>query len=330
LWFSGIVFSLSLVARLHFILIAPVFLVMAFSDKERLKGLFLFILGALIPLGAWYGWTYYLQTKEPLHVMTSLFMQAGDGRILMTDLFKNVDYYKRIIEILAELWLTPVLFGFIVLGLLRWDRERLPFIFWLFGSLLTFILLSQKAFDHPFYLISGLPAASILAAAVLSEISNRFSLGAKISFFAIFLVFSMRYFVPPAFSGGAENQKIPAMGNYLESMTGPHDLLIAQYGSAPDLLYYAGRKGWPFDLGMKENMFRDPPKIPGFTAAEGYGDPVQWLEKLRSFGARYLVISQPDKLEGQKDFSDYISGAYEVVPVPGNSFLIFDLQKARS
>jgi len=325
-FFSGILFSLALVARLHFLFVAPAFFALFFLEENSWKRALMFCFGSALPVTAWFGFTYFLERNHEGFVMTSLFRQAGAGGIFYYPLFLKGVFYKRIFEILLELCFTPLLSPFLVFGLLLWDRKRLPFIAWVFGSLAAIVLLPQKVFDHPFYLIAMVPSAAILMAPVLESFLSRFGKVTVSVFFVILFAVLLRYYVPPAFSGFGPDGKVREMGRFVASITDKGDRIVASHGTSPDLLYYSGREGWTFDLKMARHCSEGLVKQQKLLD-EGYGDPIVWLEKLRRDGGSFLVVSEPGVFRKQKAFFAYVNRSYKKIPAPNESFEIFDVRQ---
>ncbi len=324
---SGLVFSLALVARIHFVVLFPVFLLALMRERVRWKNLWLWVPASLLPVSAWYGFMYYLE-KTNVHSASGFFGQLGEGRILVESLLASPEFYRRIGTILTGPWVTPLILPFVLWGLFRWTRENRIFILWLLCSLTTIVLLPQKAADHPFYLISGVPAAAVLAAVSAREFLSRFGKGVSVVFLGAFSLLVLRYYVPPAFFVPPAEAAIPEMSRELGALTQKEDLVVAPSGA---FLYYAHRFGWPFNLEMEESPVRDSRQARHLRLVEkGYGDPVAWLETLRGEGADYLVVSEPERLRQKKAFFDYVSRHYAPVNVPSGSFLMFDLRKESS
>jgi len=322
---AGIVFSLGIVARLHFVLIVPAFLAAIWMQKteNRFLRAVTFFFGAAIPVTGWYGWMTYLELSNS-HVMTGFLGQMGEGRVLIHPIFKDSKFYIRLVQIVSGPWLTPISIPFLVLGFLTLQKRTIPFALWVLGSLFAILLLPKKVFDHPFYLISALPAASVLIAVVLHQFLIPFSKKLMIGFFILFILFSCRFYLPPAFAFSPLERRIPEIGKQIQELTQPQDSIIASYGSSSELLYYSRRMGWTFFLKMQGHSFEKHDRILR-QIDKGYGDPVRWLEHLREEGARYLIITEKELFREQSSFFDHVTQNYNAVPVPGDAFLMFQL-----
>jgi len=106
---AGLLFAFAVAARLHFLSVAPVFLFVWGSEKRKGRQLLVFILGLLIPIFLLYGYYYLLEKNFPTQVMTSLFSQSHEGRLLPDFLGFTKDFYSRLLMIMIGPWLTPVI-----------------------------------------------------------------------------------------------------------------------------------------------------------------------------------------------------------------------------
>ncbi len=326
---SGLIFSCALVARIHFLTCLPAYLLFLILNKSSAKSFFLFLAGLAIPVCAWYGFVFYL-TQTQTGIMTSFFGQMGEGRVLAGSLWKSKDFYERILEIIFGEWVTPLMIPFLILGLFAWDSKRLPFTVWTLGALATMIVLPQKVNDHPFYLIHGVPAASVLIGLSLSRLWPYFNRFAKGVLLAVFVLASLRYYVPAGILSRSEGARIVNIATEVKRLTTEEDRIIASYGSSNELLYYTKRLGWPFNVEMEGELKVDHQKRFLKQVELGYGDPVKWLEYLRTQDASYLVLASTEELDKNEAFSNHVRQNYSLVPTGHDSFLIFDLKKAKA
>ncbi len=325
---AGLCFSLALLARLHFFFLIPVMLLPLAATHDRWKKFFLFILGVLLPAGTWFGYTALIQNAYPDSVMTSLFMQAGEGRVMSRNLLFSKDFSQRLLKIVFTLWLTPVLFPFAVTGAFR--KINGPILLALAACvfpLLTALLLPQKVYDHPFYLIAAVPGAAVLAAAGLSDFlaPRRKSWGILI--LGVFFLACFRYYIPPVIASfSTEARHLVAVGQAVQQKTQPEDRVIAQSGTSPELLYYTRRSGWPFDLAMAPENMTEQARHQRMKSA-GYGDPQAWLEHLRTEGASKFVVSDRKALAKKADFEAYLNQHYAFEDSEGINFRIYHLKE---
>lgn len=320
---GGILFSLSVTARLHFITVVPAILFLIVQKENKWRTMVLFAFAAAIPVFLWFFYAYGLEKKFPSQTMTSLFMQAGEGRLFKNSLFLELGFYQRLASGFLGFGLTPVVFFLSMFGFAAAPKPYRFFKLWALSALMVIFLLPQKVLDHPFYLIAAVPPLCVLAAHSLI----RFGLTKRPRLFAgllgLFFLFSLRYYIPPAFSNDGWG-KIPQIGWEVQNIIPSDARIIAERGSTPDLLYYAKRFGWGFDLQMSpEGLGNQPRHV--LLKQQGYGDPAVWLEKLRKDGARFLIISDKVKFQRNEMFFNYINSKFARVTDPESEFLIFDL-----
>lgn len=312
---GGLCFSLALIARIHFITAAPffAFLYLFGFGRPRFRELFLFAAAALAPLSAWYAHLWILQHQFPDSVQTSMFSQAGDGRILKPSLLLNGAFYKRLSEVILGSWMTPVVLPIVLAAAAAVkSKEEKLLLAGLAGTLTVIVLLPQKVNDHPFYLAHSLPFAAMLAAGWIDRHLLRRRIGTLVMT-AAFLLFTLRFFLPPALSAYREAVDVVGLGKAADRIIPTDSFLIAQHGSAPDLLYYSGRKGGTL---MLEN--RSPDEL----AAD--------FSELLSRGADYLLISEPEKLRSHRLFSLFLDETYANIPLPaGIRGLLYALKEKK-
>jgi hypothetical protein len=190
------------------------------------------------------------------------------------------------------------------------------------GFLSLIVLIPQKVFDHPFYLVVGIPAGSVAAALTLRQVSARFAFWSKALFFIIFFALVIRYYLPPALAIPEGMRSIPKAGQRIQGLTKPDELVIVPTSA---YLYYADRLGWSFDLAMATRPVSAQARHIRLQE-QGYGDPIQWLEKLRRDGADYFVISDRRRFQKQTEFYRYVTSRYSEVETGDESLAMFDLK----
>ncbi len=326
--FSGFIFSLAVVARIHFLVCFPVFVLVLRQKKSSVKNIVLFSFFAALPLSFWLGFTYYLD-KTSDHVMTSFFSQVSEGRVLKLSSMFHSSFYRRLLDIVIGEWLTPILFPFAFISLFNLDQKKAPFILWALCTLSMIVLIPEKVTNHSFYLICGVPAACILAAIFLDSISSSLNRVSWTAFFVLFFLLTLRYYLPVMLSPSQMSFSIiPELGRKIEQSVDKDAKIIASYGSSPELLYYSKHCGWPFGVGMSLAPSESMSTRHRQAMELGYGDPVKWLEYLRTEGAQYLVIGEPEAFQARTEFNGYVRSHYrEISTGNDHSFLIFDVTK---
>jgi len=330
-FFGGILFSLSLLARLHFVFLLPVFLLPLFCFFKDFRRPLLFVSGVILPAGLWFAYTWVLQQSRGDEIMTSLFMQAGEGRILSLDVLFSAEFLQRFLKGVC-LWVTPIMIP-IALGGAWVGRFRNPVrlaLLSVFCSASTAVLLPQKVMDHSFYLMAGVPGMCVLAGAGLELLLSRKGRVWAAAILGVFFLMTIRYYKGPAaesFSSHARH--LQSVGWTVESLTQEGDLIAAQSGTSPELLYYTGRRGWPFNMEMAPGdlTLQNRHQV---LKSQGYGYPERWLEHLIRQGADYLVISDLPGLSKLTGFETYLSSRYKFSEYPENKFRIYDLKESLS
>ena len=321
---AGLCFSLAAIARIHFILVFPAFFLFLILKKRGWFQATLFCLCSGILLFAWYGFLYSVFKESPDSVNTSIFSQAGDGRILNHPLIRESRFYASLFDTLVLRSMTPVGFVFLLIGCMRAKWESIVFYIWLLAGLACAILFPQKVFDHPFYLIFILPPAAMIAAEEIFKIATKKKY--FILTLMVFFLFSLRYYSPSAWSSWApEAVAVRQMGREVEAITKPHEFVIASNSTSPEFLYYTKRKGWPFDLQMARRKLENRVYIRN-AQKSGYGNPIQWLEYLKSQGAAYFIVTEPVLLNKQESFAEYLTSKYSVIDQTNPDMIIYDLR----
>lgn len=322
---SGLMLSLAMVARIHIILIGPAFIASYLLEKRPLKDYVIFGLSSFIALITWYAYQYQIGLHHTEYVMTSLFNQAGDGRILKHPLLGQSAFYLRVADYILFRSMTPVVIPFALITLFRLRKNFAVWAVWAVGALSCIFLLPQKTNDHPFYLITLLPPMAVMAAVTIRKmlINKR-----KALFFltAVFFLFSLRYYIPPAWSSWNPTAvRIKAIGLNIRALTLSEDFIAASHMTSPELLFYTGRKGWPFDIRMDEREFDNRVYL-NTVRKKGYGDLIKWVEYLKSQNAKYLVISELDVLNNKQYFKEYLQKNYREKLNQELNYAIYDLQ----
>lgn len=326
--FAGsLLFSLAMIARIHFLPAGLVFLTLLILNKNRLRDYFLFAFGSLSLLCAWYAFQYHLFQTESAHVMTSLFSQAGDGRILKHPLLLDAAFYLRVLDYIFLRSMTPLAVPLALAALAGGGRKSWIWTTWIAGALACVFLLPQKVNDHPFYLLPALAPFAVLASLGLTRFRDRPRITAV--FFSMFILLALRYYIPPAWSSWSpEALRIREIGAAVRQQAEADALIIASSGTSPELLYYTGHKGWPFDLRMDERTF-DNRLYLNSVLEKGYGDLQSWTEYLRTQNARYLIITDTALLARKEAFAGYLNENFNRVQNPELGFVIYDLKETK-
>lgn len=327
---GGFFFSLALIARIHFGVAFPAFFLYLNREKFSFRRSVLFLIAAAIPLAGWIFWIRFLDLRFPDQVMTSLFSQSGEGRMFIVSLFGSPAFYKRILTILGAYWCTPLLAPVAFWALFRRSPDLRPLSLWVWGSLGLILLFPQKVADHPFYLLVGTPALAILIASVLGDFWSGWSKVTRGLICIAVALLAMCFYLPPATHLTESERRIVMIGDFVRRSTVSSDRIVASHVSSPDLLYYCDRKGWPFDLAMSERAILACRQSRCLEAQKnGYGDPMRWLEYLRSQGATHLVIAEPRIFEAKGSFFEYVCRNFYEAKTGSVEFRVFDLRRPK-
>lgn len=323
--FAGLFFGLAIVARVHFVFIYPALIFQLLAGENKLRRSLLFHAFAAVPFFAWYGFIYVLTQNHFSEVMTSFFIQAGEGRLFDLDLLLSQSFLERLFDILTIQTLGPAGLILTILGLT--SGKKIPFAIhlWTVGALLTIVVLPQKVADHPFYLVALAFPAAIYTAAFMDLFKSKGKAALSV-LFILFFISSMRYYIPPAISGYRDSPDPRELGRVLDESLPPDTRIVAEFGSTPNLLYYAKRYGWAFDLNMQPGDLRGS-EVHKRMVRNGYGDTINWLNFLRDNGAEYFVVSDPQKLRTQSNFYRYLESHYSYKS-QGSKLLIFNLKES--
>lgn len=345
---AGLLAGLTLVARIHFLVMGPVFFAIWIMRKADWKQCVFFILAMAMPLLLWFGFIWHMEQNHAEMISTSFFSQLTEGRIGKGSTLRDPHYWSRIAWILGSQAWGPLWFLFSLPGLMtaflvineggeqKKDRfnplqaNLFPIcvisMVWLLSCCSLIFLLPQKVSDHPFYLIGAVPVGSFLLALGWLRASEHWTFKVRTVILLCGALLAFRYFLPPAISPMTNQDRlIPNIGRSVDAQLPKSALLIAEQGISPELLYYTKRLGWTFDLDMQNREFEKQARFQNLLD-QGYGDPVLWLKKLRKEGAEYLVISSLDALESSKEVQDFLSEHAKLIKgSKEEAFLLYQL-----
>ncbi len=324
---GGVCASIAILSRLHF-LFPVVFVVLSFllTKKGCRPRSFIFLFTAFLLPILWYSGAFLFETSHAGQVSTSLFSQSSEGRLFGTGIWVKLEFWKAFAGSWICLVVAPPALLLAIAGFAKSPSESRRFwLFWLAGACVPAILLPQKIWDHPFYLLPAVPPVAFFAASGALKLEKRLPRYLTWLFLLIFFVAAMRYYIPPAFSEFRESRRIVSIGQTVQSLVTPSARIITQHGTSADLMYYSGRLGWSIDIKMEDHTLENQERHRKLYEM-GYGNAVNWLEKLRSDGAEYLVISEPEVLKSRTPFFAYLSSHYQTLPVSLENVLIYDLE----
>ncbi len=300
------------------------------------KFIFYFLPSLILPL-AWYGYAHWASLRYD-HIYYDLSMQQNFVKRGLTENLLSPVFYQNLFDNVGQLIFTPVGLGFFILGLFSSKNfpERRLLGFWLASVFVYFIPLSDKVMHENFFTLPLVPVGAIYAGIGFEAATKGVAKAAGLRpvFACLFLLFSLRAFFNPLRAVPEEDKNLLPVALEVQQIVPPEAILVAARGSAPDLLYYSNRNGWPFYLAQKQD-FR-PQYVIGkwnqinpdrrLLMDEAKGDAGKWLEFLRKEGADYFVASNAEEFLREKAFADYVEGRYLKVATK-TPFVLFDLNK---
>ena len=311
---SALLFSLAITSRIHFAVTYFIFFYCLITSEKRswAQWMIFSFLGFLLPT-AWYAHTYFTGLSSD-HLHTNFFVQMfSPGDVAKGQIFTNLDYYKRLFDLISLNVLTPMLFPFFLIGLFIMPfKERSSRIVYLGVAmgLLLIVLAPQKLLEHDFYLYGVFPFLMLAASFGLQHLWKGFEANrlkwAVFVFFFLYLVVSARYFVNPLFKYPSEAHRVVSLGQKIQQLTGPDEEISMVGPFAPELAFYTNRPVRMLDftkLGqgipafMKNSRFSrvNLDYVAKFEAA--MTDPITWVEFFRTEGSFYLVSTNKETID---------------------------------
>jgi hypothetical protein len=338
---AGFLFSISILNRIHYVLMMPVFYcVLYYKPQKRWIHLIFFSLISIALPALWYSFVYQTAQNSD-NVQMHLFMQLNAGKIVTGSLLLGLPYYQYMLDLFSTKMLTPLLFPFLFVGFLALkEKKPMPLIWaWILSLVLLVVMLPRKNFDHEFYFYPFILVVFQLTAAGLlyffDHLTRKGLRNILIFSGLIFLCISARYFLHPLYKYPASDQIVLKAAEYVKSQVPPDAKIIAADGGRIPFLYYSDRLGWPFNetgQGPLPNYWRKDTLRP--TAEEelkakqqAYKSSIGWLEYLRERGASYFVVANARALRENEALFSHLTKRYSLINLATDSFYLFDLQK---
>jgi len=259
--------------------------------KERSSCVLTMLLIALavVPAAFWY--IHALRTARPEGRFSQrVFYSVRDSAEVHGPphpLLRSADFYRRVLDDLTGVVLTPVGFMLALAGLFhrRWRR----YVAWLLAMLILVLALPLKFHEMNYYWMAVLPPLCILVGLGWQVVGQRIRPGrwGTAVLLATAVVFSFRHAWKPAFVTPEEDRGVVAAARALRARTDEDEPVVTIHGTAPDLLYHCDRRGWAIapDAAALDSLLRD----------------------CRRRGARYVVVvgkgpPLPEPIDVGKDF----------------------------
>lgn len=292
----------------------------------------LFAALVMVPICWW--WLYHAPSVRNLYPNPYDTFSPGYVLESMKAHLGYAPFYGEMFYHLAGAALTPLIFAAFIYGLfmLRSGRQDGLLFFWTL-SVILFLLAVPEQSKQEYYMLSIIPPAAILAARGIMLAYERIK---YVRFFwamaAAALMFTLlfaAYVAVPKFLNRFEYSAIVEAGKAAQQIMEKDALVVASHNYSQDLLYYCGRKGWPFSVDRSDILgYLEKVKISQNSRdIENIRDPIKDLEHLRGEGARYLVMVDPWKLDKTQAFKAYLLKNYKVLVRKSDQYAIFDLRQ---
>lgn len=202
-------------------------------------------------------------------------------------LLLSADFYRRLLDDLAGIVLTPLGVGLLLIGATHSAaRRHWP---WLAMAALLVVALPRKFYELPYYYLPILPGLCFVIGLGWERLQTSLRLS-NVSVGALLLVsmtFTVRYAAGPAWRTPVEDQGVISAAQAAALLLAPHEPVATLHGSTLDLLYYCDRSGWALDIGSQ-------------TFAQDLNAAVQG-------GARHLVVANLASLPRHPDAERVVS-----------------------
>lgn len=322
---AGVCFGFAVSARIHFgFFAAPAFILLMQSRSRRFLNGILFYSGFAAVVVLWiYG---YRWLDAHYGSMTSLFSQAGEGRVGQWHWLKQKVFYWRLFKEVFVYWGMPFLPFLLILS--REHHKKWFWYLWLAAAVSVVVLLPKKVFDHPFYLIGAIPAFSVVCAHAIYEKKIFLKKSWRACLGILILLYCAALFL--------RSQILPSkapiwiqQSHAIRTVIPQEGKVILQHEQNAAMHYYIHRFGWGFDLEMEKSdilQSHEPRHLAWL--ANGYGNLQKWFKYLVSQGGEWFIITDIARFNERRDFADFISRNYKIYPQDRSDLLIYDLRNA--
>jgi len=335
---SGILFSVALILRLHFIsaFLAYLFFIYKQPRDRKLKILVIFFITSFLLTGFWFWHTYQIVIHYS-NVHTSLFVQL-EKRPFPDILLLNPSFYVKVFakEFFFRLYGPIVSLLMIASLFLNFIRKNLWILLFYLGSFLLTILSPSKFYDHPFYLLPLVFPGALLAASMMTEIVERIPNRGSLFLIALVIISNVVVYWKPAFSQPSDQQIFFEAVKYIRSRTHSSDRVLALHGTSTDFLYYLNRNGYSFQIGpdRRADTYLNL-KRRGNLSEEDYRqkleaskNAISWLEYMKQKnGTNYFAGVPKSDLDKDPNFRDYLKEKYTLVNREEDNFVLYRLDE---
>jgi 4-amino-4-deoxy-L-arabinose transferase-like glycosyltransferase len=243
------------------------------GDRGRLAcGLMVGLL-ACMPAAFWYAHAYRAATPGSATAARVYYSvrDSAEAHRFPQPLLRSANFYRRMLDDISGVVLTPVGITLLFTGLL--DRSWRRYLPWLIAAGVLIVLLPRKFHEMNYYWLAVLPPLCIFVGLGWQVVAERLrpSRLATMAVVLVALLFSLRFTLHPLLTVAAEDRAVVAAGRATEQRTAVEEPVITMHGTTIDLLYYCRRPGWAIS-----------PDEPGVNKA---------MEEYSAHGARCLVVA---------------------------------------
>jgi len=336
---AGVLFSLLLIFRLHFICLVPVYMILIWTcSRKKMNDLLIFILAMSFLTVLWFVHTYWVAVHYP-NVHTSLFAQVA-ARPFPDPLLLNLEFYKVIVkEVFFRLW-GPITFLFVIGAFFMKEVRKEAWLLTTFLFVACLVFMSpEKFFDHPFYFLPLLVPGILIAALCADCWAKRLFNGKmKIIFILLLVVIgNLLFYWRPAFTIPSDTQSFLKVAKYVRETTPTDSRVMVIHGNSAAFLYYARRYGVGFNLTTDRTELPKYFRSPKYTALSkeeftkrniAYRDTVSWFEYLRQTqGIDYLAVIPKGDLKKEMKLPGHLDKNYQLISPPQKNFAVYKVSK---
>lgn len=273
---ATVCFALLLLTKVYMLVLLLPLGYMAFRSQRWTRREYATVLVAaavaILPVALWSG--HALRTAAPDSPSAARVYTSLQGNLDVygppDPLLWVPDFYRRVLDNLTGVVLTPVGFMLLLAGIL--DRRWRQYAAWLVAMVVLLVALPRKFHEMNYYYMAVLPPLCIMAGLGWQVIQQRVRPGraAVAGLLLVALLLSFRYALRPALVTPDEDRGVLAAAREVQRLSAENEPVVTMHGTGIDLLYYCRRPGWAV-----------PPDEPELEAV---------LEDCRSRGARYVVV----------------------------------------
>ncbi|MFH0983972.1 MAG: hypothetical protein V1882_00395 [Candidatus Omnitrophota bacterium] len=338
---SALFFSLAITGRLHWILFFPLFIVPLWwaGPEQRSRKLFFFAVLALALPVAWYAHTYFASLNTP-HVHTNLFLQMATSQKGSAFWFRP-ELYRAVAITFAKNMFAVIALPFFLLGIPKALQSREGRLcLWAglgVGAVLMF-LSPEKLIHHDFYLYAIFPFLVPVTALGVVGMAERFpkrAIALIAAFMTLLVLASAIFSSRTIFTAPEDEKRMWKIAERVREITPPEAPIVIGSENSAIIVFYADRPAWNLAasaVGKKDRSYlsmtrftgRDKNSLEKFEKARQ--SPADWLEYLRTQGAAYFVVPEPDAFGGFPDFLPYVAARYKDISDSPKNYHLYELK----